>query len=136
MAERTRSALSGLGLLVGVIIGAGMFVLPYTIARAGIVWGSVHAGIAFAVLTFIHLLYGGIVFSTPGTHRLPGYAKIYLGKWAKNVSFLSALIGFYGALLVYGLLGGVFLAGLAGGDSSLWSLLFFAVGGCILFFDL
>ncbi|TSC77351.1 MAG: aromatic amino acid permease, partial [Parcubacteria group bacterium Gr01-1014_29] len=33
-------------------------------------------------------------------------------------------------------LGGVFLAGLAGGDSSLWSLLFFAVGGCILFFDL
>lgn len=136
MAQRTRSALSGLGLLVGVIVGAGMFVLPYTVARAGIVWGSVHALLAFAVLTLIHLLYGEIVFSTPGAHRLPGYAKIYLGQCAKSVSFLSALIGFYGALLVYGLLGGVFLAGLAGGDSSLWSLLFFAVGGCILFFDL
>ncbi len=136
MSDRMRSTFSSLGLLVGVIIGAGMFALPYAVARAGIMWGIIHAFIAFGTLTLIHLLYGEVVFSTSGTHRLPGYVGKYLGKNAQRVSFFSALVGFYGALLVYGLLGGMFLNKLFGGESFIWSLLFFIIAGFVLVFDL
>lgn len=117
-------------------MGAGMFVLPYAVANAGIVWGSIHALFAFGILTLVHLLYGEVVFSTAGTHRLPGYVGAYLGSGARHVAFLSALIGFYGALLVYGLLGGVFLQKLFGGTSFVWSMVFFLGGGALLAFDL
>lgn len=127
-------ALSGLGLLVGVIVGAGMFALPYAVARAGLVWGSVHMVVAFCVLTLAHILYGEVVYISPGMHRLPGYARMHLGPWAGWLTLVSALIGFYGALVVYGILGGVFLAHLFAlpDAASGLGMLFFVVGALVL----
>lgn len=127
-------ALSGLGLLVGVIVGAGMFALPYAVAQAGLVWGVVHMIIAFCVLTLAHILYGEVVYISPGTHRLPGYARMHLGSWAGRLALLSALIGFYGALVAYGILGGVFLSHLFALPEHVYSLsmLFFIAGAAVL----
>jgi len=125
--------LSSLGLLVGVIVGAGMFALPYVVVKAGLVWGSVHLVLAFLLLTFLHLLYGEVVFRTPGKHRLPGYARIYVGEGFSKLSLASAILGFNGALLAYGILGGIFLARLIGGGSApLLTFGFFALGSVIL----
>jgi len=132
-------ATSGLGLLVGVIVGAGMFAIPYAVARAGLFWGSIHLVVTFLILTCIHLLYGAVITATPGKHRLPGYAKIHVGVWAGRLAFLSAFGGFYGALLVYGILGGAFLSQLAPAFSlgpAQGTFLFFAVAAGILLFDL
>jgi len=126
--------------MVGVIVGAGMFALPYAVSRAGLFWGSVHLVATFLILTCIHLLYGTVITATPGKHRLPGYAKIHVGAWAGRLALLSALGGFYGALLVYGILGGSFLAVTLGlffpYTPAEYTLLFFAVGAGILLFDL
>jgi tyrosine-specific transport protein len=129
---------SGLGLMVGVIVGAGMFALPYVVMRAGLFWGMVHVILAFSILTSIHLLYGAVVRITPGKHRLPGYAKKYLGFWAEKLAFLSAFGGFYGALLVYGILGGSFLSRILPGapDANGLTFIFFAAGAGILLFQL
>ena len=126
---------SSLGLMVGAIIGAGMFALPYAIARAGIFWGLVHLFVTFSVITLIHVFYGTVVISTPGKHRLPGYARIHLGPVAGRLAFFSALGGFYGALLAYGILGGMFLSRLIpfwGGNADIFTFLFFAAGAAAL----
>src|SRR3990167_2255813 len=130
---------SSLGLMVGAIIGAGMFALPYAIARAGIFWGLVHLFVTFSVITLIHVFYGTVVISTPGKHRLPGYARIHLWPVAGRLAFFSALGGFYGALLAYGILGGIFLSRLVpfwGWSSEMFTLLFFAGGAFALLFNL
>ena len=130
---------SSLGLMIGAIIGAGMFVLPYAIARAGIFWGLVHLFVTFSVITLIHIFYSVVVVSTPGKHRLPGYARIHLGWGAERLAFFSALVGFYGALLVYGILGGMFLSRLIpfwGGNADIFTFLFFAVGAVVLLSNL
>lgn len=126
--------LSGAGLLVGVIIGAGMFALPYAVVRAGVLWGAIHLVATFSLLLYVHLLYGTIVLGTPGKHRLPGYARIYVGAWLSKISFTSALFGFYGALLAYGILGGIFLEQLLNNTLSVavYTALFFVVGGALL----
>ena len=85
------NTLSSLGLMIGVIIGAGMFVLPYSVMRAGLFWGLFHLVAAFSVITLIHIFYGAVVTATPGKHRLPGYARIHVGMWGEGLAFLSAI---------------------------------------------
>ena len=75
---------SSMGLMIGAIIGAGMFALPHVVARAGIFWGSFHLLFAFCVVTLIHIFYSVVVAATPGKHRLPGYARIHLGVVAQR----------------------------------------------------
>lgn len=96
-------------MLVGAIIGAGIFGLPYVAARSGLVLTLVFLAILSAIAVLMHLLYGEIVLRTNGRHRMVGYANIYLGKWGKIISSFSAIIGTYAALLAYLILGGIFL---------------------------
>ncbi|TSC72360.1 MAG: aromatic amino acid permease [Parcubacteria group bacterium Gr01-1014_70] len=130
---------SSLGLMVGVIIGAGMFALPYAISRAGLWWGLIHLSLAFCIITLVHIFYSAVIVATPGRHRLPGYARIHLGAWAERLTFVSAFGGFYGALLVYGILGGMFLSRLIPffeGRANALTFLFFAAGALFLIFDI
>jgi tyrosine-specific transport protein len=103
----------GVAMLIGTIIGSGYLVLPYSFLQAG-VWQNIFwlAFFAFCV-TVLHLLYGEIVVATEGQHRLPGYVKKYLGEWAEGVVTVSFLLGIFGGLVVYLLLGVHFLGQLA-----------------------
>lgn len=126
---------SSLGLMIGTIIGAGMFALPYAVVRVGIFWGVFHLFFTFCILTLIHIFYSIVVSATPGKHRLPGYARIHLGVGAERFAFFSAFGGFYGALLVYGILGGIFLSRLFPffeGGAVRFTFLFFVVGALVL----
>ena len=100
----------GLGTLIGMIFGAGVFALPYSFAQAGVGWGIAHFGIAFFLMLVLHLMYGEVAYLTPGQHRFTGYVRKFLGRGAEVFAFLTTLFGYYGTLLVYGLLGGVFLS--------------------------
>ena len=104
-----RVYIQGIGMLVGMIFGAGVFALPASIAKAGIWWGSIHFFLAFFVVLFLHLLYGEIIFYIPGKHRITGYVEMLLGSRAKFIAFLFTLFSYYGTLLVYAILGGIFL---------------------------
>jgi tyrosine-specific transport protein len=125
---------SSIGIMVGMIVGAGMFALPYVVAQAGVQWGITHLVLTFFIILSIHLLYGEVVVGTPGKHRLPGYAAQYLGHHGKTVAFISAIIGFYGSMLTYGILGGIFLQKLLGDGIPLVvsTLFFFTLGAIIL----
>ena len=95
--------------LLGTIVGAGIFGLPYIFAKIG--WQASLALFIFlaAIILFVHFNYVFVVLRTEGKHRLAGYAQIHLGNWAKVVEVFSTIIGYTGGLLVYGILAGIFL---------------------------
>ncbi len=96
-------------LLVGTIVGVGMFGIPFQFARAGFITGAIELAVLAAAATIIHLAYAQVVLSTQSLHRLPGYVSLYLGRAAGWISRTSYLFGLSGTLLAYLVLGGFFL---------------------------
>ncbi|MBU1160073.1 hypothetical protein KKD04_02745 [Patescibacteria group bacterium] len=125
--------IKGIGMMIGMIFGAGIFALPFVFSQSGIFWGVTHFILVFLILIFLHFLYGEVAYYTKGRHRFTGYVEIFLGKKAKQLAFITTITSYYGTLLVYGLLGGVFLSNfLQGNYTREISLLFFVVAGLFL----
>lgn len=114
-----------LGLLVGMIIGAGIFALPYTVARAGFYASLAYFFIAASLVTTVHLLYGHVLFENHERHRLPGYMRANFGEGAYWIALLSRLFSYYGYLLAYGVLGGTFLSYIFSLDEAYFRAVFF-----------
>jgi tyrosine-specific transport protein len=124
--------------LVGMIIGAGIFGIPYAVAQAGFFTGVFYLLLIGAAVVLVHLFYGEVVLRTNQPHRLVGYAGKYLGRRAKKIATLTVLFEYYGSLLAYLILGGDFLmiifGSWLGGSKNLWAVIFFIVGaGLILY---
>jgi len=97
-------------ILSGMIIGVGMFGIPFSFARVGFWVGTAELIILSGVVLLFHFTYGEVVLWTKESHRLPGYVRIYLGKGAEILARLSALFGITGTLLAYLLVGSSFLS--------------------------
>lgn len=117
--------------LIGTIVGAGTFGLPFVMAQAGWGLGLFYLIILTGVVVLIHLSYGEIILRTGQTHCLVGYAAKYLGRRAKILTTLVAFVEYYGSLLAYIILGGEFLRIIFsrwwGGSPDAWVLIFFAL---------
>jgi amino acid permease len=130
----SRLYIKGIGMMVGMIFGAGIFALPYVFSKAGLFWGIAHLVISFLLLLFLHLLYAEISYFTKGRHRFTGYVEIFLGKTAKQFAFITTVLSYYGSILVYGLLSGILFSNFFGGSYRFEiSLLFFIVTGFFIF---
>ncbi|MBI2098224.1 MAG: amino acid permease [Candidatus Wildermuthbacteria bacterium] len=101
--------LLALSTLVGTIVGAGIFGLPYVVAKSGIIAGVFYFVLLGGVVMILHLMFGEIALRTKEKHRLIGYASLYLGGWAKKLVTVSTIVGSVGALLAYIIIGGDFL---------------------------
>jgi tyrosine-specific transport protein len=123
--------------LVGTTIGAGIFGLPYVVAKIGFIPGTIYL-VVLGLLTFLlNLAYGEVILRTSGDHQLTGYASIYLGKGGRVIAFLALLLTVYGALLAYFIKIGEFLNFVFGfGSPVYWSLAFLGLAGLALFFGL
>jgi len=133
-----RLYIKGIGMMAGLIIGAGVFALPYAFAQAGVLWGTVHLVVSLFIVYFLHQWYGEVSFYTKGRHRFVGYVEMYLGKKAKFFSLLTTLGSYYFSLLIYAIMGGIFLANFTslfnGHTVEFMTLLFFACGGLMALF--
>ncbi len=130
-------------LLSGVIIGAGMFGIPFSFVQAGFWLGVSELVVLSGVVLVMHLVYGEIVLHTPTFHRMPGYVRMYLGPRAAAAAWGSALFGIVGTLLAYIVIGGVFLGGIfqhiniiPNSGELPWPLVLAAFGSVIAFFPL
>jgi len=99
-----------LSTLIGTIVGAGIFGLPYVISKSGVLPAIFYFLFIGGAVMVLHLLFGEVCLRTNLKHRLIGYSEMYLGRAGKMVVVVSTLLGFIGALLVYIILGGKFLA--------------------------
>ena len=98
-----------LSVLIGTIVGAGIFGLPYAFAKAGFGIGLLFLFFLAIATLILHLSYGEVVLRTSQKHRLVGYVAMYLGPRWKQIAGIVAVLGMYGALLAYTILGGEFL---------------------------
>lgn len=121
---------------IGLIIGAGVFAIPYVFSQAGFLTGLVDLIILTAVLIYTCLCLGEVVLRTKEKHQLTGLAEKYLGKEGKLIMFASVLVSLYGALIAYGIGAGEALTALFGWNSNYFSLIFIIVLGFVLFFGL
>ncbi len=121
----------------GTIIGVGLFGLPYITAQVGFIPIVIYFIGMGALMTVMHLMYGEISSRTATNQRLPGYARIYLGKKAEILEYVSTIIGLTGALLAYIVIGSEFLHALfspyIGGSTLMYALGFFAVGASLIY---
>jgi len=126
--------------LIGTIVGAGIFGLPYVFAKAGYVVGIFYL-LFFAVIFLISFLcYGETVLRTQDNMEMAGYTERYLGKWGKRIITLSLVLGTYAALIAYMIGVGKFLHALfgmgIGGTPETWSVVFWVVCSLAVFFGI
>jgi tyrosine-specific transport protein len=114
-----KNFLFALSILIGTIIGAGIFGIPYVISKSGIIPGFFYFLLLGGIVLLVHLFFGEIVLRTEGDHRLVGLGEKYLGKWANKTLAVSVVLGVIGSLLAYLIIGGEFLSILVSGYSSI-----------------
>ncbi|MBP9822169.1 MAG: hypothetical protein KBC81_01840 [Candidatus Pacebacteria bacterium] len=96
--------------MVGGMVGVGIFGLPYAFAQAGF-WAGMGLLVAIGASTLlIDLMYGEVVLRTHEQHQIMGYARKYLGPNAQRLLFFSAILMGYVGLLAYIIISGDFLS--------------------------
>ena len=122
---------SSIAILIGTIIGAGIFGIPYAISKVGFGIGVIYLLVLGAVILVVTLAFGEVVLRTRGDHQMTGYAEKYLGVWGKRVLTFSLVFGIYGAMLAYTIAIGNFLYVLlgpfVGGSAVIYSMIFYAI---------
>lgn len=123
--------LSATAVLVGTMVGVGIFGIPFAFSKAGF-W------VGFSFLVFIgfitlllNLMYGEVTLRTYDEHQITGYTEKYLGPWFKRAIFFSVALALYSALLVYMIIAGDFLSNIFSSvfyvSPTSYSLIFFII---------
>ncbi len=135
--KRRKNFWPAVAVMVGYIIGVGMFGLPFLIARAGVLTFFIFLLFLGPIQYLLHLIYANLIVATKTYHRLPGYTGVYLGQTARRLVFVAKLIGNYGALLAYIIITGIFLHQLLspyfGGSEFFYASLLFAFEAMVVF---
>lgn len=125
------SFLLALSVLIGTIIGGGIFAVPYVVSQSGLIPAIFYFILFGGAVMLLHLFFGEVCLRTEEKARLIGYAARYLGSWGKGLATFSTLFGIIGSLLAYTILGGNFLHIILGEivpvSSDVFSLIFWAL---------
>ncbi len=124
--------------LSGSIIGAGFLSLPYIAVQVGF-WAMLAYLVVLTVLiTALHVIFAQICLKTPDYKQWPGFVGFYFGSLAKKLALAFVILGSYGVLLAYVIIGGQFLQTLAGpyfgGSPLAYILVYFLVGITVVYF--
>ncbi len=131
--SRTDPALTAVATLVGSIVGVGILGMPFAVAKVGFVPGMVMLALLALVNLALLLMYAELTLRTSEDHEIPGYGGLYLGHNSQLASLLLGIIGGYGTILAFIIAQGQILQTLFGGNSTLWSLIFFSIAGYIIY---
>lgn len=123
-------------ILVGTMIGAGIFALPYAVEQIGLIPGLFVMALVALMVLLLYLLLGELSLSTKGLHHFTGFAEVYLGKWGKWLMLFTMAIGMYLPLLAYTIAQGEILTSLFGGNQQYNSLMYFAFCAVCVFFGM
>jgi len=100
--------------LIGMMVGVGMFALPYAFYKAGFFVGALYFVLVFSVFLLLHLMMGELVLRTEEEHRFIGYSGKYLGQTMKRVASFTNLFSVFGSLLAYIIIAGTFIRIISG----------------------
>src|SRR3989344_1147720 len=137
---KNRQFLGATALMVGTMVGVGIFGIPFSFAKAGFLIGLISLVAIGAITWLLNLIYGEIVLRTHQRHQIVGYTKKYLGEGWKRVIFFSIILNTYAALLAYVSISGDFLSNVLSSfffiSSSSLSMWFFAIASLFILFGI
>ncbi len=124
-------------MMVGGIVGVGVFGLPFVFAKTGIVIAMIELLIMGFLLTVLQLMQAEVAIQTNGKQRLVGYVRRYLGnRWSWIVTIALAG-GIWGAMLAYMIVGGkfvyLFAAPVLGGTEFVYSLMVAVAASALIY---
>lgn len=123
---------SAVAVLVGGVVGVGIFGVPFVFAKAGFLTGLLFLIGLTALILAVNLAYGEVILRTDRPHQIVGYAGLYLGDFAKKFTFFVFVLGLYSALLAYIIVAGEFLTNVVSlkfyFSSSSLGIVFFMIG--------
>ncbi len=125
-----------ISILAGSIIGAGLFSLPYIASKSGIMVMAFYLFILSLFAMIIHLMVAEIALKSPDHKRLPGFARLYLGKKVEKMALFSNIFGIIGTTLAYLIIGGEFLSIVLGLDVLTSTLIYFVFGAILIVFGI
>ena len=96
-------------MMIGGVIGVGVFGIPYAFAKSGFAVGLLELLVLAVLIGILQFMFAEIALQTAGSHRLVGYVDIYLGSFWKWVAVVAVSISSWGAMLAYMIVGGKFL---------------------------
>ncbi|MDP3729817.1 MAG: aromatic amino acid transport family protein, partial [bacterium] len=127
-----KSVILPASILVGIIIGAGMFSLPFVFQSVGILTGFFYLGVFSLLFIVLYWMYADIIVRTPGEHRFVGYAKMYLGKLGFITAFFANFLQLFFVLAIYLILAPSFLKLFVPGSTMLYVILFWVFGSAVI----
>lgn len=95
--------------LVGTIIGVGVFGLPYVASQAGFFTELLYLATFLFAFIALHLMFAEVILRTNAKHNLMGYATVYLGKWSQRALIIVDIAGMIGMMMLYLIVGSQFL---------------------------
>jgi|GEM_PF-1676842 len=124
-------------LIVGTVIGLGVFAIPNAARNVGIMPTVVLIILITLVMVLLSVLLAEIIIFDKREECIISYTKRYLGKWVKRVEMFSIFFGYTGSLLAYVLAVSVFVRAVLPGDTNyFWPIiLFFTAVTCIILSD-
>jgi amino acid permease len=136
MGKIYKNYLFSIGILVGTVIGAGVFSLPYVFNQSGFFLGAVYLLLMASIYALVYLMYSDVILNTEEKHRFPGYAKIYLGKSAYGLGIFTGVISAVFVLTIYLVLSTSFIRLITdAGTDPFYALLFWTLGSLVIFLD-
>jgi len=126
-----------IAVMIGLVVGAGIFGLPYAFAQIGFLGGSAYLIIIALVILIVNFCYGETILRTKDELEMSGYVRRYLGQKGKILITLSFILGTYAAMIAYTIGVGSFLHTLLGpalgGSRIVWSVIFWSLASIILY---
>ncbi|OQX71265.1 hypothetical protein B6D52_02150 [Candidatus Parcubacteria bacterium 4484_255] len=124
-------------ILIGTIVGAGIFGLPYAFSKVGFIpsiFYLLFLGIVFLITKFC---YAEVILRTKDDMEMSGYVRRYLGKNWQILITVSLILGIFSALIAYtigvGQLLHAILGPVLGGNQVFWSLCFWTLASILVF---
>ncbi|HCC83666.1 TPA: hypothetical protein DEP96_02350 [Candidatus Uhrbacteria bacterium] len=108
MTEKKRLFLAGIRPLVGQMVGAGLFSLPFVFSQAGFGVGLIALGVSAIVSIITLLMFADLALALKGHHRFVGLIHELTGPVGGFFATISLFGGVYGSLVAYTLIGGSF----------------------------
>lgn len=129
--------LRAVGMMIGGVVGVGVFGLPYAFAQSGFTIGLLELLVIASVLLVVQFMYAELALQTEGKHRLVGYVNLYLGKKWGILSTAAICASVWGAMLAYMIIGGKFLflilSPVFGGSAAFYSYVVLIIAALLIY---